>query len=104
MKLTVKQLLIRARKKIQNEKHWCKGLFHMGKGDHVSYCALGALYSTARKLVDCSAAEEALDRAVRTLPGMGGGDIIRYNDDPARSHTEILKVYDIAIKSQPRRG
>jgi hypothetical protein len=104
MKLTVKQLLIRARKKIQDQKHWCKRAYQVGRGIHISYCALGALYSVGKGTVNCGKAEAALNQAVRTLPNMWHTGIIGYNDDPVRSHEEVLKVYDLAIKSQPRRG
>jgi hypothetical protein len=99
MKLTVKEILIRARKKIANPANWCQRKYHNGRGAH---CAIGAIQTVTKSDDGFFKARNALTAAIEAL-NYNTGSVVAFNDSSSRIHADVLEVYDLAIKSQPRR-
>jgi hypothetical protein len=96
-------VLVRARQFIAQEQHWCKGAFSRG-WFHVPvraqsqaarrFCAHGAILRAARELrLPINGPLEALE--ART----GGPSLQDWNDNPRRTHAEVLGMFDAAIKA-----
>ena len=92
-------VLVRARALIADERHWCQWSFARGWGIPVPprstfarrFCAIGAVKRAARELLLTTRnARIALERQT-------GREIERWNDDPRRTHAEVIAVFDDAI-------
>ena len=95
-------VLGRARLLLQDEARWCRGSFARGWRDVPvpagsllarRYCALGAIVRGGRELAlsvegACLALEWHLCRRVQD-----------WNDDPKRTHAEVVALFDAAIVS-----
>jgi hypothetical protein len=100
MTVTVKEVLIAARKLIEDPKNWTQGVCARSKrGREVDYysplackwCSVGALAkSSDNNGVLFNKAKEALKLRM--------GNIGDFNDN--KPHAEILKVFDKAIKKE----
>ena len=94
-------VLVLARQFIDQERYWCKGAFSRGwfnvpvraqSQTARRFCAHGAILRAARELrLPISGALEVLE--ART----GGPSLQDWNDDPRRTHAEVLGVFDAAI-------
>lgn len=65
----------------------------------VCWCSLGA---TAQVASDCDYGASDCDygaevKADRLLEAAVGGDVVRWNDRPGRTHAEVLAAFDRAI-------
>lgn len=105
--MTPREVLVAARKLVATPEQWIKGSFarnlqgkDVGTFDHYakSFCMLGALYATCRN-EDSHDAEMCLLAQVRKSSSFGS--ISGYNDSTARTHADVLGVYDAAIASCP---
>ena len=81
------------------QRAWARDAEHRVVGAYVTascYCAGGALKLAARRILgDSYAAEEAL---LNCLPSpFTYFNVTRYNDDPLRTHAEVLALFDEAI-------
>ena len=94
-------VLVRARQFIAREQHWCKGAFSRGwfnvpiraqSQAARRFCAHGAILRAARELgLPSIGALEVLE--ART----GGPSLQDWNDDPRRTHADVLAAFDAAI-------
>jgi hypothetical protein len=98
-------VLRRARALLAKPNAWIKGSFQAHRG--TQYCAIGAIYKAtgyaitkhtgtdqqrylARLCVD-DIMQDVLDAQE------GGGPLSQWNDQPYRSHRQVLKLFDKAI-------
>ena len=92
----VRELLIKARKVIENPENWCRGAYSWD-GKH---CAVGALYE-----VTGDSQREIINDSLKLYPAyeylnqltLDSSGIIHYND--SHQHHEVLAIFDIAIAS-----
>lgn len=89
--MTAKEVLIEARRKIENPKNWCQGIFG---GDGKPMCASKAL---AEALCDTSTGYMFSEPYSILSRVMGKKHISDYND--LHRHEEILAKFDEAIQS-----
>jgi hypothetical protein len=93
-------VLARAREIISDERHWCKRAFAVawldipvstGSRYARRFCALGAIKRAGRDLwLPVKDAKRALEwQTVRPVAD--------WNDDKARTHTEVVAAFDAAI-------
>lgn len=92
----VEKTLGDARARIANPENWCKGAFELWEaGRPVTFCTLGAIGRGA------GAGEGAYFEAlhvfskVNDLQNFGG--VMLWNDNPKRTHGEVLAAFDKAI-------
>ncbi len=64
------------------------------------YCMAGACLSAADSDPEAWAAWTALIVAVGTLPNLESKGLVDWNDDPARTHQEIIDVFNRAIEME----
>jgi hypothetical protein len=84
------------------KKGWCQGAFYNGKG----YCAYGAISAVASSGKDYFVTEERKRGAAKTLASCittrkssdYRGNIYHYNDAPARKKSQVVALFDRAIK------
>jgi len=88
--------LIAARKLISSQDKWRKNRYEDSRNRR---CAEGALLS-ATHWVGHSEARELLKDAIIELHGNRNRMdlVVRWNDDPERTHVEVLAVFDLAIE------
>jgi hypothetical protein len=97
---TATAVLIRARKLIDHERHWCKGTVARGWFDvpvpvHSRlarrFCAIGAIRRAGRRLgLPINDACWALEwQTIRSIP--------YWNDAQRRTHPEVVAAFDAAI-------
>lgn len=108
-------ILKRAREILSDPLAWCKDTFARDKeGMKVwsgsvracQFCAIGAIARAAKDLdastSDHHAAELTLEEQVplhyRQTVSIGKGSVASYNDDPRRTHSEILALFDRTIE------
>ena len=98
---SIKQLLIAARKLIENPEHWTQGVMARNCDGHSTYyrnggafcfCASGALQ---RVQADIGLTFDDLHRSMWILEGFCPVDILHFND--SHTHQEVLNVFDKAI-------
>jgi hypothetical protein len=92
--MTTKEILIAARKRIEDPKNWVKG--QLRDGDAV--CALGALYEVAP---DRSSLQSPVYLAYEALTNLIPGaapQLGNFNDQ--HTHAEVLALFDRAIEAQ----
>jgi hypothetical protein len=93
-------VLVRARDLIADNQHWCKRSSARGWLDIPvpvqsafarRFCAIGAIQRAARELgLPFDEASAALEwQTVRPIPA--------WNDDPQRTHAEVVAAFDAAI-------
>ena len=93
-------VLSRARELIRDERHWCRKTYARGwRGLPVPvqssaahrFCAVGALLRAGRELgLPVEDARNALEwQTVRPVQD--------WNDDPARTHYEVMAAFDAAV-------
>ncbi len=99
--MTTKEVLIAARAKIAKPEQWIQGYYAKdadGKeADRFSteatcYCVLGVLHASA-------AGSFRFRNAVDAIIDQIDCPISTWNDDPSRSHAEVLAVFDRAIEA-----
>jgi len=94
------RVLVRARELIADERRWCRRTFARGWGGIPvplqsaaarRFCAVGAVLRAGRELgVPINHAHRALEwQTVRPVQD--------WNDDPARTHRDVLATFDAAI-------
>lgn len=97
--MTALGILTAARAKISTPEKWCKGVYAIDvDGNNVSttdYCAharcsSGALYSVR---FNYKSIHEAWD----ILAKVAGRDFAKWQDEPSRTHAEVLAAWDVAI-------
>jgi hypothetical protein len=88
--LTVRDVLVAARKKIERPENWSS--YGSGDRDFDQHCTVMAI----DRLTNI---EWALrDNAIKTLKAVNGiSRLAIWNDMPGRTHTEVLAVFDKAI-------
>lgn len=92
-------VLVRARALIEDERRWCQGSFARCYRFAVPFssmfarrfCAIGAVMRASRQLMlraedACMALQSGIGRAVED-----------WNDDPKRTHAEVLALFDATI-------
>ena len=93
-------VLRRARQLLEDERRWCRGSFARGwrgipvpAGSIVArrYCALGAIRRAARELA------VSADDASVALEWQVGRPVQDWNDDPRRTHAEVVALFDTVI-------
>lgn len=100
--MTVKEVLIAARKRIEKEENWAKnGAAFTKHGDRTqsddpdatSWCALGAVW------VQDGADSGLMHDAIRALDIACDGYADDFNDKRGTTHKDILDLFDKAIAS-----
>ena len=93
-------VLVRARKLISDERHWCKRAFAfswleipvpVGSRYARRFCALGAIIRAGRDL------GLPVENASRALEWQTVRPVIEWNDDKLRTHAEVVVAFDAAI-------
>lgn len=93
-------VLRRARDLLEDERRWCRGSFARGwrdipvpLGSVVArrYCALGAIMRAGREL------SVSAEDACVALEWQVGRPVQDWNDDPHRTHDEVLAAFDGAV-------
>jgi hypothetical protein len=93
-------VLVRARKLISDERHWCKRAFAftwldipvpVGSRYARRFCALGAIIRAGRDL------GLPVENASRALEWQTVRPVIDWNDDKLRTHAEVVAAFDAAI-------
>lgn len=112
--LTIKDHLIRAKQLILNPVNWNKGDYFKkdanGKRDINCMCALGAIrrsYQESNSITvgasfgstDHTGAAVHLGRTVRIHSKFTA--VSKFNDGMKTSHNDMLRMFDLAIKSAP---
>lgn len=104
MQMTVAEVLRAARAKITEPGTWCKHMaacdrdgvkVHPREAEATSFCMLGSLQAVATSLYS-----EALTVLAEHLSGAvpwRTGKISAWNDNPVRTHAEVLAAFDRAI-------
>lgn len=95
-------VLNRARALIADERHWCRGAFARSWA-HIPvrpysffarrFCVLGALKRAACELL------LPTENAYLALEWQAGRRVEGWNDDPKRTHTEVLALFDAATEA-----
>lgn len=107
MNAIIKAILVRAKEVISDPVHWTKGanardiygtaLPRVSSGTY-SFCALGAI-----GVASDGAPDDVVQTAMNIL-GFARGDgrltCSDYNDDPKRTHAEVMAWFDRAIKAE----
>lgn len=100
------EILRKAKKLIEKPEKWCTGQY-FSQG---SMCSVGAVIKASGQSrkefdvcrLDVQQAEETLNKAtmqvVNNTCSESFGCVVDYNDAPRRSHKQIMKLFDIAIK------
>ena len=93
-------VLNRAREFIADERHWSRGAFARSWANIPvqpqslfarRFCAIGALTRAACELL------LPTQNAYLALEAQAGRRVEGWNDDPKRTHTEVLALFDAAI-------
>ena len=93
-------VLNRARMLIADERHWCRGAFarswaNIPMWPHSffarRFCAVGALKRAAGELL------LPTQNAYLALEAQAGRRVEGWNDEPTRTHSEVLALFDAAI-------
>ena len=93
-------VLVRARKLISDERHWCKRAFAftwldipvpVGSRYARRFCALGAIIRAGRDL------GLPVENASRALEWQTVRPVIEWHDDKLRTHAEVVAAFDAAI-------
>lgn len=93
-------VLVRARALIGHHQYWCRGAFarswfNIPVRSHSffarRFCAVGALKRAARELL------LPTQNAYLALESQAGRRVERWNDDPKRTHAEVVALFDAAI-------
>jgi hypothetical protein len=87
-----KEILIQAKKLIQNPKNWCKGTFEVNS----AYCAAGSLFAAGIDGWGSYTGHPAY-RALAKAMQVPIGEVCRFND--SHTHEEVLAAFDRAIES-----
>ena len=101
------RVLVRARELIVDEERWCRRTYARGwrgipvpvqSGAAHRFCALGAIMRAGGELsVPIDDAHSALEwQTIRPVQD--------WNDDPARTHRDVLAVFDASIVAIERSG
>lgn len=101
--LTPLDVLVAARKLIDDPKHWTKGTYaRNAEGDHsvpdsdkaTCWCSIGAIMRAAhgQPFVDT--------KAIAALHRTGVTNVAGFNDAVGRKHFEVLKLFDNAIAQE----
>lgn len=94
--MTTKEILIAARAKIDAPERWTQGVVARNADGHPTYisaenavcwCIAGAITSVGGDDVACGV----------FLRATGTKHIGKWNDDPTRTHAEVLAAFDRAI-------
>jgi len=86
-------ILIAARKKIEREEDWGKGVRHDRRS--MDSCCVAEAIEESAPMQSRKAAYEALRRAGGISNDWGA--LIEWNDAPERTHAEVLAAFDLAI-------
>lgn len=96
-----------ARSLIADPKTWVKGHYRVWLDGHNCYCSLGALNRAASSTAYAEGHGEAYRTAYRALeaamgkigPKRAKDGITGFNDAPSTKHGEVIKAFDLAIKT-----
>lgn len=103
----VKEVLRAAQRKIAKPEAWCKGRFATdAKGEDIasrstdaaSWCMRGAICAVSSSDHDATCARELLERVT------GARNLAHWNDDPGRTHAEVLAAFDRAAEMAEGEG
>ena len=98
----VKHILIKARRLIDTPDKWCKRIPIKTDKDtkQTSYCAVKAVDMCSPKRTKHGGIRPLYQQAIFALHVSGTPAIIRYNDHKDTEHSDILNMFDAAIKAQ----
>lgn len=119
-KMTVLDVLVKAREIISVKERWTKGYYAKNaEGAHVEtrargavcFCSTGAIQKALPKRLDFSresfvlrnGAADALEDVLHARGFMGKDgrkNIVMFNDDPRTKHRDVLRLFDAAIKNE----
>lgn len=92
------KVLENAKGLIPDEGHWCRGHYSRMTEDGFSYCAVGAVLTAARGIMDDAVVQEASNYLEFALPqGWAESSVAMYNDNRATTYNDIMALYDRAI-------
>jgi len=94
----VTNILIAARKLIEDEVMWCQHEFVKGK----RHCTLGAIMEIPADRRSQNKAVGMLLWAIRRKKGAGSQAIVFWNDADWRTHSEVVAAFDRAIAESRR--
>lgn len=97
-----REVLVRARARIDTPEKWCKGWYARGadgerrwagQPDCVAFCSSGAI---GREAVTAKDYDESMD-ALREAADVE--NFIRWQDAPERTHADVMRAFDVALGS-----
>ena len=95
---TIDQILRKARKYLTDPRHWTQGAYFSGRRN----CAIGAVYRAGgyhADDMDGSPSDELTRATLRCLERTARVKSLEWwNDNPRRTHTQVLRLFDRAIK------
>jgi hypothetical protein len=100
------EILRRARKRLRRPESWTRGSFardvhgepaYVNSDEAISWCAIGAVRAEVDRQSLTTSVVEHLEAS---LPA--GDNILAWNDDRARTHTEVIRLFDRAIRRAQR--
>ncbi len=105
--MTTRDVLVKARALIATPDRWIKGRYERKRRGRKCYCAAGTLAAAAPTASDRAwiTAWKCLHQAVGVVEGEEKRNcstptsIENWNDDPERTHAEVLAAFDKAIAS-----
>ena len=101
---STKQILEAARSLLEKPENWTKGCCardkfqlptHSSSLEACSFCMVGAINRAGLDSHD-----HHVEGALGALESVLGGPIAQFNDNPSRTHAEILNTFDEAIKNE----
>lgn len=94
MTKTTKQYLLEVRRALQAPENWTQGMIANGQG---ARCLWGAILKTVHPWLSYIEVKKAL---YSCLPAGTAENLVAFNDDASRTHSEILALLDAAIAAQ----
>jgi len=94
VRMTTREILTAARELIADPRAWIQGTYSvvMATTGQACYCGFGALHAVALSTMCESDAR-------RRLNAVTGGDFMTWQDEPRRTHGEVLAAFDRAIEA-----
>lgn len=90
---TIRENLIAAKALIDTPEKWIKGAYRNGD----CYCTVGALRAVIGRGKPFAPEKTLLGRFIPE----GWSNVVRYNDHPDTTHSDIMELFQLAIDSLP---
>ena len=99
---TVKDILREARALIEIPEYWAQGTHWNIINGVTSHCASYAIIKASECDTDARAAAFHLHKTIKSHTGVKYLGVTFWNDDPERTHAEVMQAFDWALADDPR--